>query len=484
MSPSGNLIAWSPCHRISVLHLVDRDPAWQVVAARDPFGPPDWRGAFGENTPPEIVAGFFGSLAQSLDYDTRSDGWATFVSLEGSLADAVETLADSAWLGHSDGAGQLVMRSPDGEAMFTAGPLVDPAKEMLDGPTRFAWAAGGADPQIGWTAHFSSCTPLHLVACLNAEVSSPQGAVRKTDLLPQRIRDAVKTAHPLPEQAAKPQLPAAASLLALDEGLEKTMVAVRPLYLAGPGEPGLATAALTTAAGWSRASSPTGQVWDSPCQTVRVAHLNEGGGGWRISATRDPLGPARWSTAFSEGTPTEIIGAVTTATALALAGPGLEAAWREPFALPGGPGSVLEERGWSVETLAERTFVNAPDGHAHLQSHVFDFDDYEELEGHTPPMWTLAAQTRHTAWTATFTSRTPLYLVTAAAETMSSPAAVPRAERSLPREQRAHLDVAPLRGPSSRAEAARARGATATGSLAADTTPTASPEPGGTRPRR
>ncbi|WP_370220412.1 DUF317 domain-containing protein [Kitasatospora sp. GAS1066B] len=78
------------------------------------------------------------------------------------------------------------------------------------------------------------------------------------------------------------------------------------------------------------------------------------------------------------------------------------------------------------------------------------------MEGYAPATWTLASSLRHAGWHATFTSRTPLHLVTAAAEAMSLPTAVPRAERSLSPDVKAHLDIAVFHRQTSRTEAARA----------------------------
>ncbi|WP_030458940.1 DUF317 domain-containing protein [Kitasatospora sp. NRRL B-11411] len=230
------VIATSPCHRVRVGYRPGQEQAWQVTAALDPFAIPAWRGGFSRTTPPEIIEAFLGQLADSLHFDTVNDTAGTFVSMEGTWADANEPLSEAGWpTSYTDGF--WLTRSGDGEVEYEVAPLVDPAVELAADVQRgFTWRIVPGDPDVGWSAGFSSCTPLHLIAAVNGAVVDNSPLVRVSDDLPRRV-----LARALAEQAevdrreaeARAALPTAAELLADGDGLEAP-VAVSPPSPAGP----------------------------------------------------------------------------------------------------------------------------------------------------------------------------------------------------------------------------------------------------------
>ncbi|GGR03578.1 DUF317 domain-containing protein [Kitasatospora griseola] len=434
------VVATSPCHRVRVGYRPDREQSWQVTAALDPFAVPTWRGGFSRATPPEIVGAFLGALSDSLQYDAVSDTTGTFVSLEGTLADANEAHSEAGWpTVCADG--RWLTTSDDGEVEYEVGPLVDPAVEMAsDVQSGFTWRVASGDPDVGWTAGFSSCTPLHLIAAVNGAVADSSPLVRTSDDLPQRV-----VVRALAEQAevdrreaeARAALPTAAELLADGNGLE-TPVAVNPLYLAGPGQVERAVAALTSEAGWRSATFRSGQLWESDCRTVRVAHLPERTrDAWQITALAGPLGMPTWKANFSYKTPAEVLGEVTRLVAETVTGDArlADSEYVSPF--------ELDRHGWTSRTASVWTTFSAPDPKVVLQHNSAEFGRYEELEGQAPPSWTLTAgiDDWFCAWSADFTSSTPSYLVTAAALTAVDPAPVLRTRRSLPEMHLPYLQV-------------------------------------------
>nr|BEK67526.1 hypothetical protein KPHV_47530 [Kitasatospora purpeofusca] len=435
------VVATSPCHRVRVGYRPDQEQAWQVAASLDLFAAPAWRGGFSRATPPEIVQAFLGALSDSLHFDEVDDSTGTFVSLEGTLADANEALSERGWPTLCTD-GRWLTISGDGEVDYEVGPLVDPAVELAsDVQSGFTWRISPNDPEVGWTAGFSSCTPLHLIAAVNGAVADRSPLVRSSDCLPQRV-----AARALAEQAeferreakARAALPSASDLLADGDSLE-TPVAVSPLYLAGPGPVERAVAALTSEAGWRSVAVRSGRLWESDCQSVRVAHLPERTRDtWQITAFAGPLGMPAWRATFSCKTPAEVLGEVTRLVAETVTGgawPGNGTEYDPPF--------ELDRHGWTRRTVAVWTTFSAPDSKVVLENNSADFGHHEELEGQAPPSWTLTAgiDDRVSAWSADFTTRTPSYLVTAAALTAVDPAPVLRARRSLPEMHLPYLQV-------------------------------------------
>ena len=447
------MIATSPCHRIRVGYRPDQEQAWQVTAALDPFTVPAWRGGFSRATPPEIVEAFLGQLADSLHYDVVDDSTGTFVSFEGTLADANEALSEAGWPTSSID-GHWLTGSGDGEVEYEVAPLLDPAVELAADVQRgFTWRVASGDPDVGWSAGFSSCTPLHLIAAVNGAVTDSSPVVRATSDLPQRVAD-----RALAEQAEVDRreaevlaaLPTAAELVADGDGLD-TPVMVSPLYLAGPGPVERAVAALTAEAGWRSVAVQSGQLWESGCRTVHVAHFptwpREN---WRITVLDDPLGMPTWSATFSGNTPAEVLGEVTRLLADTAAGnarPADDPEYISPF--------ELDEHDWTRHAVHVWTTFSAPDAGIRLQHNSGESGHYEELGRQVPPAWILSAgiDDRFSAWSADFTSGTPPYLVTAAAVTAVDPTPVPRARRSLPEAHLPFLQV--LQPGTGRSSAAR-----------------------------
>ncbi|MEU9041469.1 MULTISPECIES: DUF317 domain-containing protein [unclassified Kitasatospora] len=211
------VMATSPCHRVRVGYRPDQPQAWQVAASPDPFAGPAWRGGFSRATPPEIVAAFLGQLADSLQFDAVSDHTGTCVSLEGTLADANEALTEAGWsTSRSDG--HWLTRSGDGAVEYDVAPLADPAVELAADVQRgFTWRIAPDDPDMGWSAAFSSCTPLHLIAAVNGAVADDSPVVRTTDELPQRVVARARTEQAEVDRRAaeaRTALPPAVELLA------------------------------------------------------------------------------------------------------------------------------------------------------------------------------------------------------------------------------------------------------------------------------
>ncbi|MEU6234669.1 DUF317 domain-containing protein [Kitasatospora sp. NPDC047058] len=461
------VIATSPCHRIRVGYRPDQEQAWQVTAALDPFTIPAWRGGFSRATPPEIIEAFLGQLADSLHFDVVNASTGTFVSFEGTLADAKEALSEAGWPTSSTD-GHWLTRSGDGEVEYDVSPLLDPAVELAADVQRgFTWRVASGDPDVGWSAGFSSCTPLHLIAAVNGAVTHSGPVVRASDNLPQWV-----VARALAEQAevdrraaeARTALPTAAELLADGAGLDAA-VAVSPLYLAGPGPAERAVAALTSKAGWRSVAIRGGRMWESDCQSVRVAHLPERArDAWQLTALAGPLGMPAWKATFSSRTPAEVLGEVTRLVAETVTGDAWPADLAE-YVSPFG----LDRHGWTSRTVSVWTAFSAPDPRIVLQHNSAEFAHYEELEGQAPPTWTLAAgiDDRFSAWSADFTSRTPPELITAAALTAADPAPVLRARRSLPEMHLPYLQV--VSAGTGRSSAARS------GTAPASRTPLADP---------
>ncbi|MFI9787298.1 DUF317 domain-containing protein [Kitasatospora sp. NPDC051984] len=64
---AGNTFIHSPCGRVDVAFMGDHLSPWQVRVSREPMEEPAWFAAFDGNTPPEIVAAFFETLAGTLE---------------------------------------------------------------------------------------------------------------------------------------------------------------------------------------------------------------------------------------------------------------------------------------------------------------------------------------------------------------------------------------------------------------------------------
>jgi hypothetical protein len=230
---------------------------------------------------------------------------------------------------------------------------------------------------------------------------------------------------------------------------------VSPLYLAGRGNPAAISNALYAHRDWGWTSTDSGQIFVSPRHDVHVAYLpHSRDGGWRITRYHEPLGVPMWSASFSRDAPTETTSAFTDALVECLEsdhphpwqfGPNNEVAL---------PADALAERGWRTANTAIDLSQHSPDGHAYLSRRTPDTDDYAEmhleLEGNSPAMWTMYAcvnEVNGERWHATFTSRTPLYLVTQTVRAFSSTEPVERPRSGIPERNLPYVTTTPAAGP-------------------------------------
>ncbi|WP_175541352.1 DUF317 domain-containing protein [Streptomyces aidingensis] len=241
---------------------------------------------------------------------------------------------------------------------------------------------------------------------------------------------------------------------------------VSPVYFAGTGDPALADRLLQAAPGWTEAVNEAGARFASPCKTVFVTRSPAGSDrAWQIDATRAPGDTRVWSASFSSTTPTEIVAAFTTTLV-----DGLRTNHRDY--LSGGPrqpgttpATLLSELGWETKVFTDAQHQLAPDGYAGFSIRRGRVDYDAELAGAEPPQWALYCNAQELTsgprWHATFTSATPLYLITAAAQVFSAPDPVVRRLRDLPLGVLPHLAEVRLADPGpSRSATARARSTT------------------------
>jgi hypothetical protein len=263
---------------------------------------------------------------------------------------------------------------------------------------------------------------------------------------------------------------------------------VGPVYLAGPGNPLLITEPLRAAPGWAESQTPTGQVFSSPCLRAQIAELPSSRyGGWKISWSREPLAIPAWIATFTRNTPAEIVSAFTATLMRGVDNDHKDFLPGGPHYAPIAPGDVLIARGWKDEANALFQYQHSPDRHAYLSLRQYDADFHSELEGGVSAertMYACVEAANGPRWHADFTSATPLHLITAAADALSSPAPVRRNRRNLPERNLPYLTTRPATP--LRVTAARARTTArplVTGSSAA---PAAVPvtHPGVANPRR
>ncbi|MGC4950044.1 DUF317 domain-containing protein [Streptomyces sp. DT224] len=212
-------------------------------------------------------------------------------------------------------------------------------------------------------------------------------------------------------------------------------VYVSPRYLAsttGTGDPALAPLLDLR---WSVEHDDLGNGYISaPDRRVRVGYLPEGedDGLWRINAYRDPFGPPVWGACFNDRTPTEFVTALTTALATAyeqgpgacLARPVAGIEEHDPFRTV----KPLLDQGWVLDQPRRRVFaVQAPDGLAALEYTRGPLDRDAELTTRDA-RWQLWAgkSIDRPAWYATFSTDTPVAVLTAVTECVADPAPLPR----------------------------------------------------------
>ncbi|MBV9023015.1 MAG: DUF317 domain-containing protein [Streptomycetaceae bacterium] len=233
-----------------------------------------------------------------------------------------------------------------------------------------------------------------------------------------------------------------------------TPMLVHPVYLAGRGESEPIYDALCDTRGWGKAITATGLMFTSGCQSVHVAYLPEHlHGGWKITQYREPLGMPAWSARFTENTPAEITAAFTTALADHLGSEHRDYAPGGPKYLATGPSKVLAGRGWTHTSNALYQYLHAPDGHAYFSTREYDLDEDEELAGEGPAQWTMYGcvdKAGGERWHATFTSGTPLSLVTRTALALSNPEPVERRLGAIPVRNLPYVTARPANVPAAR----------------------------------
>nr|WP_239070077.1 MULTISPECIES: DUF317 domain-containing protein [unclassified Streptomyces] len=183
-------------------------------------------------------------------------------------------------------------------------------------------------------------------------------------------------------------------------------------------------------------------MFTSPHQNAQVAYLPASpNGGWKVTEYREPLGMPVWSASFSETTPAEITSAFTTALAHSLPSRHRDFLSGGPhYRPPSSPAGLLADRGWETDDTAQYLYQRSPDGHSSFALRKNHLDEYAELEGAAPALWTMHGgfdQVNGEHWQADFTSATPLYLVREAVLALTSTEPVQRPlcevpERNLP----------------------------------------------------
>ncbi|MFJ6381397.1 DUF317 domain-containing protein [Kitasatospora sp. NPDC092039] len=227
-----------------------------------------------------------------------------------------------------------------------------------------------------------------------------------------------------------------------------TRLLVRPLRLAGPGDPRLITETLAAAPGWSRHGIPDGGVrFTSPCRTAVVTGGPPAGStaAWTLHGYSRPGAEPLWRASFGSGTPAEITAAFTTVLVHGLRSGHRDYLHGGPHHLPRTPASVLADRGWRPEQ-APKGFHDqvAPDGTAVYRHRVGHQPPDTEVAGLTPPAWSMLAGDPHNpSWRADFTIGVPFYPLVRAALAFSSTAPVERRLGNIPARHLPHITARP-----------------------------------------
>ncbi|MEU2868677.1 DUF317 domain-containing protein [Streptomyces olivoreticuli] len=222
--------------------------------------------------------------------------------------------------------------------------------------------------------------------------------------------------------------------------------------------------------GWALHDDDLGNVYlTAPDHRIRLGYIPEGEDDalWRINAHTDAFAPTRWAVTFNTAAPTEFVTAFTTALASAYTqGPDayLHGA-RRPVHTAVEP---LLDQGWTTTPTRTALFdVTAPDGKAGLTYDRRELDHHREMTTNDT-RWYLWGGTspNRPDWYATFSSHTPVHLVTATTTALADPTPVARYTGELSRFTRTHAQLTPIPPPIPtpldvrRAQAARARNTT------------------------
>ena len=169
---------------------------------------------------------------------------------------------------------------------------------------------------------------------------------------------------------------------------------------------------------------------------------------WRAWSRPCPHAPLTWAAQFTSDTPTEVIGAFTTALATD-PGPEVDRPHTPRNIQPPDPGPALEPltaAGWeSANTLHQRGYTS-PDGQAaaHYRRHAAVTDAQAELDrGAAWLIWAQADNEAPMAWRATFTAATPPHLIAAFLTALTDPTGLPRDPTAIPARLRTQLTITP-----------------------------------------
>lgn len=171
--------------------LVVRSPDRSVRISYDPYQQPggwsihsaargqqaEWTATLAPQTPVEIVAGLTDALTQPRSAHAPN-AWAP--------------LTGQHWRTRYEGR-HYTATSPDGAAWLHF-------RQGRNG--KALWWAGAGTQQAGWTAQFSSTTPLHLVAAFSAALSSPEPVMRPRGHVPHSTQIRTTSVSVLPSQLA------------------------------------------------------------------------------------------------------------------------------------------------------------------------------------------------------------------------------------------------------------------------------------------
>ncbi|MBV9025565.1 MAG: DUF317 domain-containing protein [Streptomycetaceae bacterium] len=184
---------------------------------------------------------------------------------------------------------------------------------------------------------------------------------------------------------------------------------VEPRHLAGGGDPRHVTEFLR-ASGWKDRSKKRGPVvFDSPDRSMRITY-DPSAGGWAISGKQTP-GQLAWQARFGPQVPVEIVAGFT------------DALTQPRYAHAPHVWAPLQQQGWKRGN-GQHVTATSPDASVWVQF---------RQSGPDQAYWWAGARTEHgRAWDATFTSTTPLHLITAFTATLADPQPVMRPRGCLP----------------------------------------------------
>ncbi|MFE4059941.1 DUF317 domain-containing protein [Streptomyces sp. NPDC059096] len=184
----GTSFAISPCTRLWTGFDPDpdhvRDGTWRIGASRHgglPFGPVTWQVTFDATTPVELLHDVHADLLDLYHEDLHSDRDWLFEDVT-APHDAYVALFDSGWSHHVNTDGTQTFLSPDG----LAGVRHQYATTGSNEPHWRVWGGHLSEPL--WQAHFSSGTPIALVASLTASMICIEPLNRTADEVPSPTR--------------------------------------------------------------------------------------------------------------------------------------------------------------------------------------------------------------------------------------------------------------------------------------------------------